>query len=44
VIEDVGEKIGRMLSAEAFYDCTVEGRVDQIDGDDTIIRFTKEYV
>jgi hypothetical protein len=34
VMEDVGDKVGCMLNAEASHDCMVQRRADQRDEDD----------
>jgi hypothetical protein len=42
VIEDVGNKVGCMLSAESSHDRTVEGLVDQMDEEATIDGLTRK--
>jgi hypothetical protein len=43
MMEDVGEKVGRMLNAEASNGWTFEGREDQRKDDDTIAGLMKNY-
>jgi hypothetical protein len=43
MIEEAGEKVGRMLSAEASQDWTVEGCADQTEDDDTLNGLANKY-
>ncbi len=43
VIEEVGEKVGRMLSAEVLHGRTMEGHADQAEEEVTIEGLTKKY-
>jgi hypothetical protein len=42
-MEEVGDKVGKMLNAEASHDQTVEGGMDQVEDEDTSIGLTKKY-
>jgi hypothetical protein len=42
-MEDVGEQVVTMLNVEASHDHTVEGCIDQVEDDDTIVKLTKIY-
>jgi hypothetical protein len=43
VMEDIGERVRRMLRAEVPHGRTVEGCADQAEKEDTVAEFMKKY-